>query len=144
MTPLEKLRLTGAGQSYAVSNTPYFLVRKLREDPEVRAIAEEHSSEDILEDLRSAISREPTSVTEAVRPYALLVALWDKPRIEELREAANLNAPFLDWYPYVGGLLLQTFSPVQKEEIPFPGMLLAPPISISLRDPVTLIDLGTK
>lgn len=133
--------LTQAGQSYAVANTPLFLMRKLQFDPEVRAIGDTRSAQEILEALTQAINAVPTSPAEAVRPYAFLVALSQQSEIEPLHQAGSLAAPLYDWFGYIAGILIETFSPVQSEIIQLPGQLAAPPVSVKTTTPANRIEL---
>ena len=127
---LDRFDLTQASRAYGVANTPPFLVRKLQADPAVRAIGEVCEPEDILSALRSAVVSEPTTVVDEVRPYALLVALWFKPGVQHLKEAAKLAAPSYRWFAVVAELLIQTFSPVQTQVVQFP-MLSSASVSLS-------------
>lgn len=122
--------LTQASRAYGVANTPPFLVRKLQADPGVRSLAETCKAEDILAALRSAVTSEPGNAVDAVRPYALLVALWFKPEVEHLKEAAKIPATSYRWFAYIAELLIQSFSPVQKQTIQVPGLLSAPSVSV--------------
>jgi len=133
------LNLTQASRVYGIANTPPFLVRKLQADPEIRALGESCKPEDILAALRTAVAAEPNSAIEAVRPYALLVSLWFKPEVEHLKEAANISAPAYRWFSYIAQLLIQSFSPVQSGRIDVPGLLSAPPVSVSSSAPTTTI-----
>jgi hypothetical protein len=124
------LDLTQASRAYGVANTPPFLVRKLQADPGVRAIGETCKAEDILTALRSAVVAEQDSPVDSVRPYALLVALWFKPEIEHLKEAARISALPYRWFSYIAELLIQNFAPVQTQTIQVPGLLSAPSVSV--------------
>ncbi len=127
----KNLDLTDAALTYAVSNTPLFLVRKLQSDPAVHALAEECSGEEIVEAIRAAVSHEPADPQEAVRPYAYLVALWYKPSQEYLSEARTVQAPDYPWFPYIVSALQQTFSPIQKQLIDVPSYFSPPSVSVT-------------
>jgi hypothetical protein len=120
--------LTDASRVYAVSNTPLFLVRKLQADPVVRAIADTLSGEEIVQALRAAVATEPQDVEAAVLPYVYIVALWYKPEMEHLLEAAATPAPHQSWFPYIASALIQTFSPVLKQLMSVPGQLDSPTV----------------
>jgi hypothetical protein len=122
MTPHD-FDLTQPSLIFQLANTPLFLARKLHADPEVRAIADNCSTEEILAALKTSISAESTTAVEAVRPYVLLVALWFKPDIDGLQEAVGMSAPDLNWYTYIGNALMISFSPVQTQSIRTPGRL---------------------
>ncbi|SRR5258708_10503088 len=112
--------LSQAARVYGVANTPLFLVRKLQADQEVRAMSDALSGEQILNALREAVKGVPATPVEDVRPYAFLVALWFKPEVEHLREAAKLSAPSWRWFDYIAAVLLQTFSPVFNQVVRVP------------------------
>jgi len=134
--------LTEASRSYGVANTPPFLVRKLQADPVVRAISEKCSPLEILDAIRSTVSAEAESPLEAVRPYAFLTALWFKPEIEHLQEAAKIDAPTCRWFVHVASILLETFSPVQGGIIEVPGQLASP--SVSMGSPALTIVIANN
>ena len=134
---VNELDLRQAARAYGVANTPPFLVRKLQDDPAIRELGTTGSPEEILRALRSAASAEPTNAVEAARPYALLVALWFAPKIDNLQEAQKIAATAYRWYDYVVQLLIETFSPVQRETMQVPGLLSAPSISVGSSVPTT-------
>lgn len=125
---LDDLDLAQASRIYGVANTPLFLLRKLQGDQSVRSIADRYTGEDILETLRPLLNTEPANAVEAVRPYALLVALWFKPEVEHLREAAQLHSVH-GWYSYASAVLLETFSAIQRRVIQVPGVLQSSDLS---------------
>lgn len=136
--------LTEAASVYAVSNTPLFLVRKLQADPAVRALGDGCSGEEIVEALRVAVTTEPQDAQEAVRPYVYLVALWYKPELEHLLEARRIAAPQYLWFAYIASVLIQTFSPVQKQLITVPGQLDSPRPSITSSSGTTVVNRLTQ
>jgi hypothetical protein len=133
--------LTGASRVYGVANTPLFLVRKLQADPAIRALGERCTGEKIIAALRQALSAEPVDSVDAVRPYALLVALWFKPEIEHLKEAARLQGGSFTWYSLIAETLLSTFSPVHTQVVQVPGCLPSPIVSPRSSTPTKLITL---
>lgn len=114
---VRELGLAEAAETYAIANSPLFLVRKLQDDPVIRNIAERYSSQEIIEGLRESITSKPSTIIDAVCPYALLVALWFKPEISGLDEAAGIPAPDFHWYGFAASALLSTFSAVQSQNI---------------------------
>ena len=122
--------LTQASRAYGVANTPPFLVRKLQADPVVRALGEKCEAEDILAALHASVATEPESAVDAVKPYALLVALWFKPEIDHLNEAAKISAPEWRWFSDIAQLLLLSFSPVHRQTVQVPGLLPSPSVSV--------------
>ena len=125
---VRELDLADAAGTYAIANSPLFLVRKLQDDPVIRNIAERFSSQEIIEGLRESTKLKPTTVIDAVCPYALLVALWFKPEVSSLEEAAGFLAPDFHWYGFAAAALLSTFSPVQTQNI-WQGRQSAPAVT---------------
>jgi len=76
MTNLSQMKFEAAEKIFAVSNTPSFLVRKLRDDDSVRAVAENFSGLQILSEIKKAAKKKPKTLGDCTRPYVLLVALW--------------------------------------------------------------------
>jgi hypothetical protein len=138
MNPID-FDLTQSSYIYGVSNTPLFLVRKLQADPSIRAISEACTGQQIVDALRSLMTVDPANAVEAVRPYAYLVALWFKPEIEHLQEAAKLQTSVYGWYAYIAQALIESFSPVHTQEIEVPGQLLAPAVSFGSATPTSRI-----
>ena len=129
------LDLKQAAKIYGIANTPLFLIRKLQDDVSVRAISAAYSGPEIVGALRSMVAVEPCDPVEAVRPYALLVALWFKPEIDDLREAAEFETSIYSWYSYIAEVLLTKFSPVHDQVIEVPGQLSTPTASIESSSP---------
>ncbi len=109
---IEQVDLSHAASTYAVANTPLFLVRKLREDPAVSEIAKLFSGDQILAALQLTVQDKPTDLFDYVRPYVYLVALSMKETDTYLRKAMELpNTRKWDWFNYVALALLQTYTP---------------------------------
>jgi len=134
--------LTQASRVYGIANTPPFLVRKLQADPTVRAISDSCGGEQIIEQLQRIVAAEPTDATEAVRPYVYLVALWFKPEINHLREAAKIQAPNYRWFGWITELLMETFSPVHQQLVEVPMQVTAPSVTVGLSAPTIVIYEG--
>jgi hypothetical protein len=122
--------LRQASYVYGIANTPLFLVRKLQDDPAIRALGTECPGEQLVDALRLIAALEPANSVEAVRPYAFLVALWFNPKIEHLKEASNIQTHVYRWYGYIAQVLLETFSPVQSQTVEVAGQLSAPLVSM--------------
>jgi hypothetical protein len=131
--------LTEASRAYAVANTPLFLIRKLSDDPAVRTISEACTGEEILSELERTIQSEPQSALEAVRPYALVVALSLKSTNEHLNRAAAFTTSSFGWYGYITQVLTETYSPITRAEIDVPGTLLAPAVE-SVSESPTMVN----
>jgi len=104
----------------------------LQADPEVRAMADTCSGEQILDAIGSALQAEPATPAAAVRPYAFLVALWFKPTADHLREAVKFSsaAGSWRWFDYIVATLVETFSHVETQTIYVPARIGAPTASI--------------
>lgn len=123
MNSINDSKLIQAGESYAAANTPLFLLRRLHTDEEVVELGVKFKADQLLDALKAAVAVEPKTPSEAVRPYALLVALWHQDKSDSLKEAAKIEAPHADWYQYISAVLLETFSPIQSSLIQLPGYL---------------------
>jgi hypothetical protein len=121
-----KVDLTSASAVYAVSNSPLFLLRKLRADAAPRAIASSASKEEILTKLEASLSIKPKSLEEAVLPYVLLVALSQMNDVSSLEKASGFRALYHDWFTYVAVALVQLFRPTIISQISSPAKLLGP------------------
>ena len=126
---LNELDLVRASRVYSVANTPLFLVRKLQEDPAVRATSERYAGEEIVATLREVIKAEPNTPEDAVLPYMLLVALAFKHTIEHLQRASELETEIFNWYSYIAQALLLSFSPIKQSTIEVQGSLSSPSLS---------------
>lgn len=114
---IAKAAIEHAESVFAVSNTPSYLVRKLREDDAIRRLAEATQSHEVYAALTKAVLAKPKTLHDVARPYALLVALsWyadDKP----LRQAAKLKAAHSPWFATVAEDLLNRRSSDSFTEI---------------------------
>lgn len=137
MNSLNEADLTAACGAYAVANTPYFLIRKLRQDPIVSEIARSFSADVLFAELGRALEARPDDSVGWVRPYVYLVALAMAGQDQKLREAADLpNANRWDWFDHMRRVLLETSSPVTSRVLSVPGQLLAPMLSIRTDAPL--------
>jgi len=124
MRNLSDAALGQASVAFSVANTPLFLLRKLRDDAEVRDIARNFSGEEILEQFAALLSRGPQSLRDEVAPYVFAVALSLKDTDAYLRTAAE--SEHLDkrnWLGYILRVLIETYSPTSTQEIFVPGQL---------------------
>lgn len=111
MKTLEQIDLTEAVEIFAVANTPNFLIRKLRDNPAVRLIHSTFKGNEILQALKTAVSQEPRTLLDSVRPYVYLVALSFNPNISYLKRAAIIATPHFDWFAYAGNVLIKSYQP---------------------------------
>lgn len=136
--------LTRVSSICGIANTPYFLLRKLQDEPIVRDLSDRCSAEAIVTALRDALARdplaEPGDPIEAVRPYVFLVALWFKPEIEHLQEASRVSATSWRWFDQIAQMLIETYSRIENKRMHVPGTLPSQTISIGGLEP-TLVPL---
>jgi hypothetical protein len=97
-----------AEKTYAVANTPLFLLRKLREDPAVLQIARAAPIDAIFDALKSSLEEEPRNLRETVLPYFCLIALAIAGNRNKLEEATRLRSTHAEWYSYIANVLLET------------------------------------
>ncbi len=136
MSELEHIQLPSAESAYFVSNTPLYLLRKLREDPVVAALATSATGEELLYALRKAAREEPSSIAERVRPFVLLVALAMKDDIRRLREATTVQLPSAnEWFDYIRRVLIETYRPTIHTTLKTPQLQLSR-VSTSSSNPV--------
>lgn len=98
MNDAERERLARATKHLAVANTPFFLLRKLREEESTRLFGS-HPAEDTLSLLSRALALEPETIEDAVAPYFYLVALSFNQNKRALLAACDLKALHHRWYP---------------------------------------------
>jgi hypothetical protein len=115
--------LTTAEQTYAVSNVPLFLLRRLQADAAPRTVAASWTADEILDALQRALREKPQTLSDTVWPYVLLVALEQKRDLAKLKSAASLAAPYHDWFSYLAAVLVQTFTPSMLTPFKIPGQI---------------------
>ena len=105
----DQIDLDGPQRIFAVANTPLFLLRKLRADPEVQRMSTDCDAEDVLDALNAALPSQPQTLEDLVRPYAYLVALsFDQTR-SYLERAAKIHAPYHNWFKYIADVLIRKY-----------------------------------
>jgi hypothetical protein len=118
MNSIDELDLSEAFKVYAISNTPIFLLKRLRADPATNEISRSFSGEKILAALNELAGVEEKHATDFVRPYVYLVALSKLPEIGYLRAAGDINGVGKwDWFKYIQQVLVESYSPVVRVEI---------------------------
>lgn len=91
MINLTDEQLANAELIYLVSNTPSFIVRKMREDTSVQKLSREFSSDDLKRGIVDSLSVEPKTLKQLVLPFLLAIALDLKNESIKLRDFINLN-----------------------------------------------------
>jgi hypothetical protein len=106
-----------AEMAFLLSNTPLFLLRKLRSDPVVAEIAHDLSGKELFDALHKAAQQEPKNIVEAVVPYVYLVALSVKGDFALLKQASDVRAPYSRWFKHISEFLLQSFIPTSRQAV---------------------------
>lgn len=122
ITP-DQFPLAEAQATFAIANTPLFLLRKLREGKEAQDVSRRMSGEQLLEALHGSVQEAPKTLYEAVRPYVCLVALSLKDEVKFLRESTLIEPSYQDeWFAYARQVLLEMFRPTSHKTIPVPAL----------------------
>lgn len=137
MTDLQKMNLKSAETSFALANTPLFLIRKLQADPVVLEIRQRFSEEEIYAALEYSLKQEPMNLSDAVRPYVYLVSLAGKSDMSFLRRAVELGSDHADWYHYIANVLLQTYKSTSISTYPIPNSAIMSHISMKTSTPTS-------
>jgi hypothetical protein len=138
MNSLRSISLRSAEQTFAVANTPLFLLRKLKADAAVSRIAREASPEKISLWLRAALKQRPKSVRAAVLPYVLLVSLYLQGNFQYLREASKLPSDHAYWFRYMAELLLNSNATATVTTFTMPPLQIRPATSVSSTNNITV------
>ncbi len=118
MIDLDKTDFNSASSAYLVANTPLFLLRKLREDPNIGELARSVTSEQLFDALKYAAQKDANTLADRVRPFILLVALAIKGDINRLRETTGVRPPIrADWFDYLCRVLIETHRPTMRSTI---------------------------
>jgi hypothetical protein len=117
---ISQLDFPVAEKIFAVSNTPSFLLRKLRDENSVRVLAETFTPKQLITELKRTATKKPRSLGDTTRPYVILVALsWYSDR-EPLKSAMEIETPHFPWFETIGKDLLNRHSPVTYTKIEIP------------------------
>ena len=102
---------SAAERAYVVANTPLFLLRNLLNDPMVFDVAREDSDE-IFAELVAACNRQPATLTDAVIPFILLVALSRRGDVRHLDQSRQLRPQAKPhWFAYLAEMLVEITRP---------------------------------
>jgi hypothetical protein len=111
MRRLEDIDFSRAELSFAVANTPSFLIRKLKSDPAVIELSHFEGNE-LLNWLMESVRNRPTSLVQAVKPYVYLIAIASKLDNQFLIRAGDIKPAYEDdWYPYIYRVLTESYKP---------------------------------
>lgn len=131
----DRIDLDGAQRIFAAANTPLFLLRKLRADPEVQRMSSDCDAEDVLDALNDAVLRRPKTLEDLVRPYAYLVALSLNQTKSYLERAAKIHAPYHNWFKYIADVLIKKYQATSFSVMKAPSYLREPGSSFRVTTP---------
>lgn len=113
MIAIEVTAFIDVYRDFAVSNTPLFFLRKLKEAAAPVEFAKIYTGEELLDALRKSLRAEIETRTDYVTPYVFLMALARKPDIQYLKEVKELDGQErFDWFNYLWRVLMETYSPL--------------------------------
>lgn len=115
--------LSNAARIFSVANTPLFLLRKLREDASVQEIGRSFLPDEILVELRNALSATPADVEDFVRPYVYLVALGtqDARHLEKIGALNDVQKWSWEWFEYLRQVLSEVSIPTVDQTLKMPA-----------------------
>lgn len=129
MTKHAQIDLSDAGFYLAAANTPLFLLRNLREDRTVQALAHTVDGPQLFEWLQNSLRKKPRSLTDSVAAYVYLVALSMKGDLSYLIYAQKLPATDYRWFHYLTEVLIAQFRPTSRMEIYADSRLISPSVA---------------
>ena len=133
MTTLATTTFEAAEEAYVLANTPLFLLRKLKHDPRVVALAHSESPEQLFDALTTAVTQTPVTLADKLRPFILLIALGIKGELSRLTQALNLTAPAKpEWFNYICRVLIETSLPTTRTTLKTPEIMATSSASLSL------------
>ena len=120
MIDFKSINLDNARSVYLTANTPMYIVRNLRSDPEIVKLHLTNSAEAILAELKERLERAPLDFEDRVLPLVLLAALALKQNRTAMVEAARLDGKSYRWYKPVADNFLQRSRPTSVSRIDAP------------------------
>lgn len=103
-------KLKSAKQAFVIANTPQFLVKKLRFDPQIGVLARSNDPENAVNILRYLLSKIPEDVDELVFSYAIIVSLSMISDLKYLRMVRDIPSPNHKWIQDIVDILMSTTS----------------------------------
>ena len=97
MIDWSKFDMSRAEMRYAISNSPIFLLDGLREDHEVRRLANETVPEVLLSAFEDSLKDRTTNLAATVRPFALIAAAAVKRDGKLLSDIAERASEYGGW-----------------------------------------------
>jgi len=120
MIDFSDINFENARSFYLTANTPMYLVRNLRSDPEIVKLHLRNSSEAILAEIKDRLERLPLDFEDRILPLALLAALALKQNRTAMLEAARLDGKNYRWYKPLADSLVQQIRPTTMARITAP------------------------
>lgn len=127
MIDLNGIKLDNARSVYMTANTPMYIVRNLRSDPEIVKLHLKNSAEAILAEIRDRLERLPLDFEDRILPLVLLAALALKQNRTAMLEAARLDGKSYRWYKPVADSLVQQIRPTTMSQITAPVAVTVKP-----------------
>ncbi len=145
MKLFSKFDLSDSAQTFAVANTPLFLLRKLRQDPVVLEIARSLSARELLAEFHESLHAAPKDLVEAVAPFVYASALSMKESDAYLLDASrNPAIDQRDWLRFFVETLFRTFSPTSRVDILVPAQLNAQNPLLSVKTSTHQTNISVK
>jgi hypothetical protein len=142
MINLQDVDLSHARSVYMTANTPMYIIRNLRSDPEIVKIHLNNSGENILAEIIDRLQRLPLDFEDRILPLALLVALSLKQNRNLVVAAASAESAMYRWYKLVADCLVQQVRPTLVTNIIAPATFsVQKPVASSSKSTYSVIDL---
>jgi hypothetical protein len=123
MTAQRNLSYRNAASALLLANTPLFLLRKLQSDSAVAETARNLTDDGIMRALKMSAQQQPTGISEEVLPYVYLVALSLKGNRALLKQAADIDVPYAEWFKYIANYLVKSGTPTSTKTV---SIILSP------------------
>lgn len=117
MIDLKGINLANARSVYMTANTPMYIVRSLRADPEIFKLHLKNSAEAIMAEIKNRLGHQPLDFEDRILPLVLLAALALKQNRTAMVEAARLDSENYRWYKLVADSLLQQIRPTTTSQV---------------------------
>lgn len=121
MIDLKGINLDNARSVYMTANTPMYIVRNLRSDPEIVKLHLKNSEKAILAEIKERLQRLPLDFEDRILPLVLLAALALKQNRTSMMAAARLDGNSYRWYKPVADNLVQQIRPTTVSSITVPA-----------------------
>jgi uncharacterized secreted protein with C-terminal beta-propeller domain len=143
MIDFKDINLDRARSVYLTANTPMYIVRNLRSDPEIVKLHLNNSTEVILTEIEDRLGKLPLDFDDRISPLALLAALSLKQDRVAMLKAARFDGKSYRWYKLVVDSLLQQIRPTSVTNVFAPvAVKVNPTASTSLSSSFQVIELA--